>query len=72
MKQLIHQLMLMFFEFMTSVCFLSYGILLPSVPVIIANAASLLGAMLLIVAKWMFQQQTEEEAVADTKVMDTI
>lgn len=64
--------MFLFFEFMTSVCFLSYGILLPSVPVIIANAASLLGAMLLIVAKWMFQQQTEEEAVADTKVMDTI
>ena len=46
----------LFFEFMTSACFLAYGILLPSLPVILANAAAFVGAILLIVAKILYPE----------------
>ena len=52
----------LFFELMASLCFVSYGILLPSLHVIIANSAALLGTLLLIVAKFIFKEkkQTKE------------
>lgn len=49
-----------FFEFMTSLCFLAYGIMLPSSPVIIANASSFVGANLLIVAKKLYPERPHE------------
>ena len=54
----------LFFEFMTSICFVAYGILLPSVHVIIANSAALVGTIMLIVAKIVFKEKQLTDDVA--------
>ena len=45
-----------FFQFMTSLCFLIYGIILFQLPIIIANGSAFLGSNLLIFAKLKFNQ----------------
>lgn len=50
----------LFLELMTSICFVSYGILLPSIPVIIANSTALIGTIMLIVAKIIFKNNPAE------------
>lgn len=47
-------------EFLTSLSFTAYGALLPSVHVIIANSAALLGSILLIVAKLSFAKERKQ------------
>lgn len=49
-----------FFQFMTSLCFLIYGCLLIQLPIIIANASAFIGSLLLISAKINFTK-TEEK-----------
>ena len=49
----------LFLEFMTSICFVCYGILLPSLPVIIANTSALIGTILLIIAKIVYSKKID-------------
>lgn len=44
----------LFFEFMTSISFLIYGCLLVQFPIIIANGSALVGTILLIIAKSIY------------------
>ena len=45
-----------FFQFMTSFCFLIYGFLLVQLPIIIANSSAVIGRILLIIAKLKFKK----------------
>ena len=46
----------LFFELMTSICFLIYGLLIDELPIIIANGSALFGTILLIIAKFKFKE----------------
>ena len=53
-------------QFLTSAFFLVYGILLPAIPVMVANGSALLGSILLIIAKLKFKQKpTQTEVVVE-------
>lgn len=49
-----------FFQFMTSFCFLIYGILLVQLPILIANLSAFIGSILLIIAKLKFKNKVED------------
>ena len=51
----------LFFEFMTSICFLIYGTLIEELPIMIANGAAFFGTILLIIAKILYKEKSKEE-----------
>ena len=53
----------LFLEFMTSVCFICYGALLPSLHVIIANTSALVGTILLIIAKIIYKSDNPSDTI---------
>ena len=50
-------------QFLTSAFFLVYGILLPAIPVMVANGSALFGSILLIIAKLKFRKSTTQTEV---------
>lgn len=54
--------MFMFFQILTSCIFIVYGVLLPSNPIIVANALALCGSSLIVLATRLFRNVPDRDS----------